>query len=186
MEQQLIITAKEFTAIRDLLYDRCGIYLKDSKNNLVIARIRSRLQELQCKNFTEYLKILARPDNSEHEYFVNALTTNETYFFRHTKQCNYLYEHILPELYRERKSETALLWSAACSTGEEPYSMAITCREFAKKNPGWKYKIYGSDINSEVLKTAQKGLYSEKSIKEVSPVLLEKYFQVTMVGGKTY
>lgn len=184
MESQLGITTQEFVAIRNLLYLRSGIYLKDTKETLVISRFRSRLQELGCKNFTEYLNILARPGHAEDEYFINALTTNETCFFRHSKHYSYLHEHILPELFRERKFETALLWSAACSTGEEPFSIAIMCREFSRIHPGWKYKVYGSDINSKVLKIAEKGVYSEKSIKEVDPVLLKKYFHASEVGEK--
>jgi chemotaxis protein methyltransferase CheR len=186
MDQPLGITTEEFIAIRDLLYERSGIYLKDSKQTLVISRFRSRLQELKCKDFTDYLKILRRPGSSEHEYFVNVLTTNETCFFRHPQQYNFLCEHILPELYRERRSETVNLWSAACSTGEEPFSLAITCREFSQKNPAWRYKVYGSDINNKVIKTAEMGLYPERSMKEVSPALRDKYFQVTSTGGKNF
>ena len=172
------ITDKEFEAIKELMYRRTGVHLKPTKKPLVMTRLRTRLEELKMTRFTEYIPLLERDGTPELEIFINALTTNETYFFRHTKQFNYLYETILPSLL-ERGSSSGFqvkIWSAASSSGEEPYSLAIACREFLKGRPGWKVNLTASDINSEVIAEAREGVFSERSIKEIPANLRDKYF----------
>ena len=171
----LSITDKEFLDIRRIMFDQTGVRLKDSKRALVISRLRKRLDELGCRDFTDYTKRLDGANLAEIEYFVNALTTNETFFFRHTKQFNYLYEVLLPEFVKQGKKKLEI-WSAASSTGEESYSLAITLMEFSKKNP-MDFKIYASDINSEVLEEAKEAVYNERALKEVPESLRERYFK---------
>ncbi|MFH0753623.1 MAG: protein-glutamate O-methyltransferase CheR, partial [Candidatus Omnitrophota bacterium] len=172
------ITDKEFDHIKDLMYRRTGVHLKPTKKPLVMTRLRKRLEELKISRFMDYIPLVERENGPEIEIFINALTTNETYFFRHTKQFNYLYEHILPEILAKgaRQGFHARIWSGASSSGEEPYSIAMTCREFFKGRPGWKVHMVASDINSEVIAEAKEGVFSERSIKDVPVSFKEKYF----------
>ena len=177
----LEITEHDFNSMRDIMYERTGVYLKATKKPLVISRLRKRLVSLGLNRFCDYLDILRRPASPELENFVNAITTNETFLFRHTRQFNILFEELLPEIVKRRRAEgkdTITLWSAASSSGEEPYSLAITCHEYFKKNPAtaMKFKVYGSDINSIVLIEAKEGLYSDRSFRGVPPTIVERYF----------
>ncbi|HNX91773.1 MAG TPA: CheR family methyltransferase [Candidatus Omnitrophota bacterium] len=180
----LEITDAEFKKIVAIMYEQSGVFLKPSKKPLVMSRLRERLQELGMKDFKEYTQLLSQPHSDELENFINAITTNETYFFRHTRQFNMLYETILPEMMRNKagRSREVSIWTAACSTGEEPYSLAILCKEFFLQHPGFRYKIYASDINTEVLDDAREGVYSERSVKEIPDNLLEKYFKKMEIG----
>ena len=171
----LSITDREFHDIRRIMFDHTGVRLRDSKRALVISRLRKRLEELGCIVFSDYVKQLTAQNLKEIEYFVNALTTNETFFFRHTKQFNHLYEVILPEFIKQGKKKIEV-WSAASSTGEESYSIAITLMEFSRKFP-LDFKIYASDINSEVILEAQEAVYNERSLKEMPVSLRERYLK---------
>jgi chemotaxis protein methyltransferase CheR len=171
------ITDKEFDQIKDIMYRRTGVHLKPTKKPLVMTRLRGRLEELRMTRFLDYIVHLEKDKGPEFEFFINALTTNETYFFRHTKQFNFLYEKVFPELLEKKKATREVrIWSAASSTGEEPYSIALTAKSFFKNHPGWKVNLIASDINTEVLEDAKNGIYSERSIKEVPEPLKQKYF----------
>ncbi|MCB1195244.1 protein-glutamate O-methyltransferase CheR [bacterium] len=175
----LSITDTDFQKIQNIMYNQTGVFLKDAKKNLVIARLRRRLEELGLDDFSGYIRFLEDVSSNELEFFVNAITTNETYFFRHTEQFNYLFEKLLPALVEEKSrlsQREVKIWSAACSTGEEPYSLSILCHEFFKKNHGFRFSILASDINSKVLEQAVTAQYSERSLREVSAELDAKYF----------
>lgn len=182
----LSLSDEEFEGVKRVMFDLTGVRLKDSKRPLIVSRLRSRLEELKLASFTQYIKLLTPSNTQELEYFVNALTTNETFFFRHTKQFNYLYEVILPELVTQGRKQVEI-WSGASSTGEEPYSIAIALTEFAKKSK-IDFRIHASDINSEVIEDAKEGIYTDRDIKEVPESLREKYFKVVHMGrqGERY
>jgi chemotaxis protein methyltransferase CheR len=173
------ITDKEFDLVKDIMYKRTGVLLKPTKKALVMTRLRTRLEELKMTRFLDYVPLVERDTGAEMEIFTNALTTNETYFFRHTKQFNFLYEHILPEMVAKSSSRgfNVKIWSGASSSGEEPYSIVMSTKEFFKGRPGWKVHMVASDINSEVIAEAKEGIYSERSIKEVPDSLKAKYFK---------
>jgi chemotaxis protein methyltransferase CheR len=177
----LTLSDSEFEDVRRVMFAQTGARLKDSKRPLIISRLRSRLEQLKLSSFSQYVKLLTPTNVEELEYFINALTTNETFFFRHTKQFNYLYEVIFPKLVSEGKQKIEI-WSGASSTGEEPYSIAIALTEFSKKSPV-SFQIHASDINSEVIEDAKEGLYTERDIKEVPASLRERYFKA-VPGGK--
>lgn len=173
----LDITQQEFDQIREIMYRRTGVALKETKKPLVLTRLRKRLEELGMTAFTSYIPQLDKSGSEELEIFINALTTNETYFFRHTKQFNYLFEKVLPAVLEMKRAQREIrVWSAASSTGEEPYSLALTLKEFFKGRPGWKVTLVASDINTEVIEGAQQGIFSERSIKDVPVSLKQKYF----------
>jgi chemotaxis protein methyltransferase CheR len=174
------ITDHEFELIRKIMYERTGVFLRDTKKTLVVARLRKRLLHLGLTNFGQYIALLKSHDKKEVETFINAITTNETNFFRHPKQFEFLMSRILPDL-RSTKTRTGQkslrFWSAACATGEEPYTIAMLCREFFKDDPSWSISIYASDINSEVLAFAQQGVYTSRSLRELPDKYFKKYFQ---------
>ncbi|MCM8813030.1 MAG: protein-glutamate O-methyltransferase CheR [Candidatus Omnitrophica bacterium] len=177
--EEIEITEREFTAVREIMYELTGVYLRPSKKKLVINRLRKRLDELGLKSFEAYVAILRKGNAAEVEFFVNAITTNETYFFRHTKQFNYFFEQVLPRVceYRASVQREVRVWSAACSTGEEPYSIAIALQEFFKNRPGWRGTVYASDVNSRVLARARAGQYRERSLRFTPQALRQRYFR---------
>lgn len=181
------INNNDFVELRDFMFKKTGVFLKDTKKPLVVARLRSRLEKLACKNFKEYLAIIQKDSSNEIEFFINTLTTNETYFYRHGKQFDYLANIVLPALKEKgdkifRKNLT--IWCAASSTGEEPYSLAIACMEFFNQFPGWKFKILASDINTDVLDAAREGIFSERSLKELSDEMKKRYFSAGFFDNK--
>lgn len=184
----VILTDRDFQHIQETMYARTGVLLKSSKKPLVVARLRKRLLELKMNSFSQYLSHLAKQGEAEMEILVNAITTNETFFFRHSEQFNMLYETILPEICAAREAAGGELklqvWSAACSSGEEPYSLAIALLEFFKSRPRWRFKVCASDINTEVLREAAAGEYGERSIKYVSDTLKERYFRKAEAPGR--
>ena len=171
----LTITDEEFDKISKITYAKTGVNLRPTKKPLVLSRLRGRLEELKFSNFTQYIAVLEKPQSEEIENFINAVTTNETYFFRHTGQFNYLLETILPSFVQQGRKKVTV-WSGASSSGEEPYSIAILLMEFCKKNPSFSFEVFASDINTEVLAEAKEGLYDPRSLKEMPDSLIERYF----------
>jgi len=180
-ESTLDLSDHEFAMLRDLMYKITGVQLRPSKKPLVVARLRKRLAELGLKGFADYIALVRQPGSPELEVFINAITTNETFFFRHETQLDTMRDAILPELVARKVQQggpkSLQVWSAACSTGEEPYSLAIMLNEFFALKPGWNLKIFASDINSRVLRSAKQGIYDERSIRYVQPELKSRYFR---------
>ncbi len=168
-----------FRLLRDFIHGYCGIYFDDGTKFLLERRLSRRLEQHQLKSFEEYYRFLRYDRKREEELIVliDNLTTNETYFFRETPQLNAFSREILPELSRglaERK--TLRIWSAGCSTGEEPYTIAILLLESGNWWRDWQVEILGSDINQRVLHTARKGVYKKGAHRATSPDMLAKYF----------
>jgi chemotaxis protein methyltransferase CheR len=179
--QNCNITDQEFQRIRELIYREAGISLSESKRALVCSRLAKRLRLHRLANHTEYLDFLATrdPDGTELQVLVNCLTTNKTDFFREPHHFEFLREVVFPQIQRlaERGHPRRLrIWSAGCSRGHEPYSIAITIREHFGSLRGWDMRILASDINTEVLDAASKGIYPLDQIDCVDPLLRQKYF----------
>jgi len=153
------ITAKQFNTFRDLVYYECGINLHDGKQQLLQARLAKRLRSTGIDSVSEYLKIL-KNDSQELINFLDAISTNHTYFFRESHHFECLHE------------EHMRIWCAACSSGEEPYSVAIDCLE-----KGFGPAILATDISTNVLQIGQGGVYPVERARSVTPHLLRKYFQ---------
>jgi chemotaxis protein methyltransferase CheR len=181
-ESESELSQKEFELLKDLMYKETGVFLKPSKKALVISRLRNRLIALRLNSFKKYYDILRNPlELDEREYFVNSITTNETYFYRNGNQFNYLKNTVIPKYNKERGgingNKKIRIWSSASSTGEEAYTIAILLREGLTNINSWKIDIYASDVNSEVLKTAKNGIYSEGRLKRLSPAIIKRYFK---------
>jgi chemotaxis protein methyltransferase CheR len=165
-----------FQDLRDFIYEHSGIYIADTKKYLIENRLARILQNKNLNSYEDYLKVIKFCTNgNELARLFDAVTTNETYFFREIEQLNVFIEEFLPKLLTQRNGTNSVkIWSAACSSGEEPYSIAMMLQE---KNPSnMKYSIHASDICESVLSSAKKGLYSSYSIRNVPPPYLNKYF----------
>ncbi|BCU55236.1 protein-glutamate O-methyltransferase CheR [Enterobacter kobei] len=170
MTQRLALSDTHFRRICELIYQRAGIVLADHKRDMVYNRLVRRLRELGLDDFGRYLTMLeANQSNAEWQAFINSLTTNLTAFFREAHHFPVLAEHA-----RKRSGEYRV-WCAAASTGEEPYSIAITLADALGMAPG-RFKVIASDIDTEVLKKAKSGIYRVDELKTLSPQQLQRYF----------
>ncbi len=159
-----------FEKLRDLIYEKSGIFFEISKKYLLENKLSKRIQELKLRDYEAYVKFL-KANKNELYYLFDAITINETYFFRHAQQIE-VFLIVVSELL---KSKPILnVWSAACSSGEEPYTLVIALME--KYGNNIPARILASDISQEILEKAKKGIYNEYALKEMSPALKQKYF----------
>ncbi len=177
------MTEEEFRLVRDLVYDYCGIYLPESVHFLVERRLQPRLAVLGLTSFRDYYRLIkyGREHQSEFDEIVERITTNETYFFRESYQLKAFTDEVLPTIAGERdKGDRVRIWSAGCSSGEEPYSIAMLLRE-APAAQGLSFDIFGNDISKKVLRTARAGVYRDSSFRQTEPRYIERHF--TREGG---
>lgn len=179
--QEHKLTDDEFNEWRKYIYDLSGIYFQDNKKYLLESRLQKRLKHLNLNSFVDYLDYIKRSSNKEDEkkQLFEAITINETYFFRNQPQLDALVGQIVPEILSTKKLDPIRLkiWSAAASSGEEAYSIAMMLNELVlPKYPNLKIDIIGTDINYAVIETAKKGIFKEYSIRNTPQVYLKKYF----------
>lgn len=169
------LSPAQFHKIRQMLYDLCGINLGDGREELVKSRLTKRLRALNLNDFDRYLEYIEK-DSSGRELttMVDSLTTNKTSFFREAQHFEYLRQQILPK--RRGAGKRIRLWSAGCSSGEEPFSLAILLREAIADTAGWDIRILATDISDRVLAKAREAAYDEDALQDVPPPLLQKYF----------
>lgn len=177
------ISDSEFKKLRDFVYDQCGIYVPDNRTYLVENRLANRLKELNLKSYEEYYNFLQYDPGKAHELnrLFEVITTNETSFYRNPPQIKVFQENVLGEvLDKQRKAGQKKLrvWSAGCSTGEEPYTVAMVLHELlGNEISTWDIKITANDLSERVLASARKGLYSEYALRTTPPELIAKYFE---------
>jgi chemotaxis protein methyltransferase CheR len=163
---------KEFEEFCKYIYDNVGIKLTDKKRNLVHNRLRKRLIALEFDNYGEYFRFVKSLKGKEELiYLINAITTNVTTFFRDPKQFQTFSQLVLPCYENVKRRIT--IWSAGCSTGEEPYSIAIEILKYVKD---LNFQIMASDLSTKVLETAEMGAYPYEQVKTVSPQYLSEFF----------
>jgi len=165
----------------ELLRDHCGLHFDESSRFLVEKRIGRRIRELDLGSFTAYHYELRNSGGDEElAHLVDILTTNETYFFRERSQLQALVEEVVPELLLKRRGAASgrpvSIWSAGCSSGEEPYSIVALAME-AGLEPGGDIRVYGSDISRPMLMKSRRGAYREASFRETSDRLRSRYFE---------
>ncbi len=174
------LNEEEFKKFAKLIYEESGIFLKDSKITLLSNRLRKRLQALNISEFSAYYDHLQTLNGDakkrEYELLLDVVSTNETYFFRNERHFEALSKHCLQELAKTKKNKKLRIWSAACSTGEEPYTIAICVLENMNLFQGWDIEIVATDIALSVLDFARTGEYSGRRIEKVPPEFLKKYF----------
>lgn len=170
---------QDFQRVRRIINEAAGISLADSKRELVYSRLARRLRQCGLQRFEDYCNLLETGnDEVELREFINALTTNLTSFFREAHHFEFLANDLLPALVRARGfgNRRIRIWSAGCSTGEEPYSIAMVIRETLPAT-GWDVKILATDLDSNVLATAERGVYEWNRVKDLSEPRLRRWFQ---------
>jgi chemotaxis protein methyltransferase CheR len=172
---------EEFQLLRDLVYEGTGLMFDERKIAYMEARVAKRMPAVDCASPREYYRHLRYrdPKRSELQALTELLTTNETYFFRDFPQLEGFANEVLPRLAdrkRAAKDYTLNIWSAACSTGDEAYSLGIILHACLDDFRQWHIGLHATDIDSEVLATARQGLYSERAVKDVPPGYLRRYF----------
>lgn len=179
-ENETPIDEKQFRKLCDLVYQHCGINLHDGKQELVRARVARQLRAKGLSSASDYLNSVMRdPQGEDFADLIDALSTNLTSFFRESKHFIYLSETLLPRALDRQKrlgSNRIRGWSAACSTGEEPYTLAITMLEALQGNRTWDARLLATDISRNVLKTAVPGKYDFSRVKTIPETLRRKYF----------
>ena len=173
-DREFTFSEKDFKFIRDLISDRTGIVLADHKVDMVYGRLSRRLRELNLTSFDEYLSNLER-DESELINFINALTTNLTAFFREKHHFEFMISSLLPELIKKKKNRRLRIWSAGCSSGEEPYTIAMTIRSILKDLRGWDVKILATDLDSNMVRKAHNGIYTEDRVNGLTTEQMKKW-----------
>jgi chemotaxis protein methyltransferase CheR len=168
----------EFDFIRSLVYERSRINLGPDKRQLVSARLGKRLRATNLPSVRDYCALLQSPEaDSELSHLIDAISTNHTFFFREIAHFDFLRKQALPELTARAKSERwsrFRVWSAACSSGEEPYSIAMT---LAESSPMWSWQIEATDISHRILAKATAAIYEEEAVTRLSPVVVRTHFQ---------
>lgn len=176
-----VLADKDFRRLSEFIYAECGIKMPPSKKTMLEARLQKRLRCLGLRCFGSYCDYLFSAEGVEHEmvHMIDLVTTNKTDFFREPAHFDYLTRVALPHLMRTEgagMSRRLMVWSAGCSTGEEPYTLAVVLSEFAEQHQGFGFSILATDISTRVLEKAKLGIYEAERVEPVPPALLHKYF----------
>ena len=176
------LTDEELEVMAKVINRECGILYDSAKKYLFETRLHERLHALKLPSYKEYLPFIDGPGSSktEIEHFINAVTTNETSFFRNTDQINAMKNILLPEIIKTKTAggpKNIKIWSAASSSGEEIYTIAMILTHTGAIPKGFQLGLYASDINTEVLAMAETGLYSKHSLRNVPEEYRSKYFE---------
>jgi chemotaxis protein methyltransferase CheR len=175
--REFTFSADDFQAIARKVQDRTGIVLGASKRDLVYGRLGRRLRTLGCTSFDAYRALLDGPDSeAEQVAMVNAITTNLTGFFREPHHFNTLAKDVLPELVRSPSHDRRLrIWSAGCSSGEEPYSIAMTLMSVLPNRSQWDALILATDVDTNMVATARAGIYEAVKAQPIPPDLCRRF-----------
>ncbi|MBU0966597.1 MAG: chemotaxis protein CheR [Proteobacteria bacterium] len=171
------LSNRDFARLSRFIYEQCGIKMPEAKKTMLEGRLQKRLRVLGMKNFAEYIDYLFDPAENNHELvlMIDQVTTNKTDFFREPDHFAYLQEQVLPSWWEKNGTRPFMLWSAGCSTGQEPYTLAMVLSEFAASRPGFNFQILATDISTRVLEQARRAVYHEDQLAPVPIDLRRKY-----------
>lgn len=177
-----------FRRLQEIVISNTGIQITDDKRDLLVNRLQRRIRKLKLGGFSDYYELVSQPNNAEFEEFINAVTTNLTSFFRENHHLEHLANVALPEFSRNVANNRRLrIWSAGCSSGEEPYSIAMVLREQEALFQAWDSKILATDLDSQVLSKAAAGVYAENTVLAMNnPTRKEKWFTPAAQQGGSY
>ncbi len=179
-EHMPALSDAEFNELVKIIYDKTRIQMTSHKRALVTSRLSKRLRALKMDSFREYIDFVKNAKDEELTNFVNAVTTNKTDFFRENKHFEYMKSTFLPDWeknFKAGKVKNLRIWSAACSTGEEPYTIQMTLHEYFGANyDKYDIKVLASDIDTNVLAHGRAGIYKEESVEPIQENILRKYF----------
>lgn len=189
LKDELVISDEEFVQLRDFIYEECGIFVPDTRTYLLENRLSNRVRQLALKSFSEYYYYLRydREKDTELKRLFEVVTTNETSFWRNPPQIEVFRDRVLAGLIEEQRKngeKSLRIWSAGCSTGDEPHTIAmILCEQLGAEIQNWDIKIVANDLSSRVLDAARQGFYSDYSLRNTPEELIKKYFKH---DGKRY
>lgn len=176
----LTITDKEFRKLADFIKYNYGIYLKDEKRSLLTGRLNNLLIQKKFGSFSEYIDYIVYDSTGEATIeLIDKITTNHTYFMREADHFYYFRDKVLPYLVNAVKNKDLRIWSAGCSTGEEPYTLAMIMNDFfGQKKMMWDTKLLATDISDKVLKTAKNGIYTKNAIDSLPALWRLNHFKI--------
>ena len=179
MTDELSITDEDFQKFREFFYRKTGILFEETKRYFVDKRLIERMQATRMPTFRSYFTLLRfQASGEELQTLTNAMTVNETYFFREDYQFKCLVNSLLPEIVgRKKQGDTLRIWSIPSSSGEEPYSIALYLMEFWSGIAQWDVELIASDIDTEILRRARLGKFSERSVQHLPQRLLQRHFR---------
>jgi len=185
-EPQITLNDEVFRLLREMIYEISGVYFSEDSKFIMESRLQQSVKRKQFDNFRDYYYFLKYDQKRDEELasLIDILTIHETYFFRENQQLQTFSQEILPELAQmEAQTKRLRIWSAGCSTGEEPYTLSMLILE----NPlfhDWMIEIYASDISKNVLQNARRGIYQPASFRSMDPYFQKKYFTKEAAGFK--
>lgn len=181
------LTDREFQLLRTLIFEKSGITLNDGKKELVRTRLGSKLRNGGFGSFKDYYNYVVEDRTGEELVtLLDAISTNLTSFFREINHFNYLRNHIVPETMEKKRGsgdKEIRAWSAGCSSGEEPYSLAFTLADILRGDKGWDVKLLATDISTKVLARAARGAYTEEQVQTVPKDMASKFLDRAMEDG---
>ncbi len=185
------LSNKEFELFRDLIYKTSGINLAQSKKELVKSRLSKRLAAKSIDTFEEYYRFVTRTDNSGEElvHLLDNISTNKTDFFREKKHFEFLNSKLLPDLIEKKekmRDKKLRVWCAASSSGEEPYTLAMTVLDHITPKNGWDIKILATDISTKILQKAIRGVYMQETVNDIPQGLLAAHFSRTLINNTVF
>jgi chemotaxis protein methyltransferase CheR len=180
------MSTRDYTRLCNLIYEQAGIRLGAEKKTMLEVRVKRRLKALELPSYSQYCDYLFARQGLKEELvsLIDVVTTNKTDFFREPKHFNFLVETALPELIsRDAGGRPLLIWSAGCSSGEEPYTLAMVLSEYGLTHPGFRFRILATDISTHVLAKAEIGVYSSDAVSPVPAALKRKYLMGSREPG---
>jgi chemotaxis protein methyltransferase CheR len=173
------VTQEEFRLFQSLIYREVGINLSEAKKALLVGRLANRLRDLRLTSFKDYYRHITEVDPLEQIRMIDCISTNETRFFREPQQFEFLEQRLIPQLKADaqagRRPRRLRIWSAASSSGEEAYSLAMTLLSHFPKDSGWTIEIFGSDISTRVLDKARAAVWLMERAREIPERHLKRY-----------
>ena len=186
MADTAFFTDSDFEQYRTLIYNESGIHFTSTNRSILESRLREELRKKGLTSVKTYFEQVSK-DQGELKSFLDSITTNLTRFFRNQAHFDALEHHVIPELLAIKKASadhTIKIWSAGCSTGEEPYTIAMLLKEILP--PTWKYEIVASDISLKCLMTAKEGFYADNKVEGIPESFLKKHFDKVSGGYKIH
>ncbi len=172
------MSMRDFKRLASFIQDHYGIRMPDSKKTMLEARLQKRLRSLELDSYGQYTELLfSEKDHSDEiPHLLNVVTTNTTHFFREPKHFDYLTETLLPQWRAKHGNKTLHVWSAGCSTGEEPYTLAMVLSEYREQDSGLRFRISATDISTRVLQQSILAIYHQEKVNNVAKQIVRKYF----------
>lgn len=175
------MTQEEYKSLREFIYEKSGMFFSDAKLYFIENRVSKRLEALKCPSYRQYIQHIQRPSNQKELFTLfDRITTNETSFYRNPPQIDAFKNNLLPKLVKTAKESgrrTLKIWSSACSSGEEPLTLAMVVKEKAALLSGMSVQIFASDISNDMLEKARQGIYTDYSMRNLPDIYKQRWFK---------